>query len=67
MLQFNKLYDGSHLERIAVAFALARCKLSLLYRSDSTIDFGLPDMMARREASILNEENRRISVSVLGV
>ena len=43
------------LKRIAVAFALTRCKLSLLYRSDSTTDFGLPDMMARREASILNE------------
>ena len=36
-------------------FALTRCKLSLLYSSDSTTDFGLPDMMARREASILNE------------
>ena len=48
LLQFNKVQDGSHLERIAVAFALTRCKLSLLYRSDSTTDFGLPDMMARR-------------------
>ena len=42
-------------ERITVAFALTKCRLSLLYSSDSTADFVLPYVMARREASILNE------------
>ena len=37
-----KLYDRIHLERIAVAFALTKCRLS---QSDSTDIFGLPDVV----------------------
>ena len=40
---------------MAVAFALTKSRLSLLYSSDSTADFILPDVMARWETSILNK------------
>ena len=36
-------------------FRTIKVRLSLLYSSDSTADFVLPDVMARWEASILNE------------
>ena len=44
-----------HLERIAVTFALTKCRLRLLYSSDNTTDFALPDVMARWRQAFLIE------------